>query len=688
MKLLFRTDCHVSDRSPLSWKGDYQAEVWDLLTQVGHIAEEQAVEAVLDGGDYFHVKAATRNSHALVARTASLHAGYPCPVYHVEGNHDMAHNNLDTVDRQPIGVLYEAGVFKKLRDVTFGEGPECVRVVGFPYAPNRTLDELRQAHKKDGEHLVAIVHQLAAENPPTRVEEFFGEPVFRYRDLVYEGGPDAWCFPPQTPVLDALYRPIPIEDVQVGQHMAGSKSTVVEAVHPPRQVNEPLIHFEVEGLPPLVEGVTSEHPFWAAKVNRRCYPDKTASSAPCSSCTDKPFVEPTWCAAGSLVKGDYLGVPVPSVPTEARSYAGLSRLLGYYLAEGHLINNRKGAPVAGVGWSFHILEHALHLDVKTLVKRHFGLTVHEHAHPDNPNCIQLCAYGLNITAFFKEHGGRYSDQKEVSAWVWERPTIDRKELLLGWLLGDGHARSTKVEVAGATASRKLAFQLFFLALSVGWRPCFQVCPPKQHQNHPCHIVAFYGDSGCELASRMGIRPPERQKTRVSGFFHEGLYYARITEICDVAYKGPVHNFRTSSEQYVAGGLLVHNCFGHWHIDQGIVKVGGKTFVNLGALSRGALVKENLTRVPKVAILQTNFSGISAQEVPLRVPPASEVFDLEKKDRQEQRQEVIEEFARSLRQQQDLDTSASLEDNIGSLDVSQEVSSLILEYLERARARKK
>lgn len=318
MKLLFRTDCHVSDRSPASWKGDYQAEVWDLLTQVGELAEKHNVDAVIDGGDYFHVKAATRNSHALVARTAALHGNYHCPVYHVEGNHDLAHNNLDTVDKQPIGVLYESGVFKQLRDVTF-EGPDKTRVVGFPYAPNRTLDELRAVRKEGDERLIAVVHQLAAKAPPGRVEEFFGEPVFKYEDLIYDDGPDVWCF------------------------------------------------------------------------------------------------------------------------------------------------------------------------------------------------------------------------------------------------------------------------------------------------------------------------------------------------------------------------------GHWHIDQGIEVLDGRYFVNVGALSRGALVKENLTRRPKVVIIETGPTGIEAVEaVPLRVLDATEVFDLEKKERQEKRHEAIEAFARTLRHQQELDTSASLEDTIGSLAVSQEVSALMLEYLERAR----
>jgi Icc-related predicted phosphoesterase len=194
LSLIFRTDVHVADKSPLSWKGDYPAEIWSNLEQIGDLARKHNCTAVLDGGDYFHVKAPTRNSHAIVAKSAQIHGAYPCPTWCIEGNHDIKHNNLDTLDRQPLGVLFESGTFQHLRDTTFQVGSLKVRVVGFPYSPFRTLEELRAVTKGEEDYLVAIVHALAAENPPAHVEEFFGEPVFRYSDLVFKAGPDIFCF--------------------------------------------------------------------------------------------------------------------------------------------------------------------------------------------------------------------------------------------------------------------------------------------------------------------------------------------------------------------------------------------------------------------------------------------------------------------------------------------------------------
>lgn len=195
VSFLFRTDTHVSDRSPVSWKGDYPAEIWSSLEQIKQLAKSREATAVLDGGDYFHVKTARRTSHAAISRTASIHRAYSCPVFCVEGNHDLEHNNLDSVAYQPLGVLYSCGVFQHLRDAVFDDGSLRVRVVGVPYHPRRTLGELLRIQKQPGDdYLVAVVHALASEDPPPRVEEFFGEPVFRYSELVTADGPDVWCF--------------------------------------------------------------------------------------------------------------------------------------------------------------------------------------------------------------------------------------------------------------------------------------------------------------------------------------------------------------------------------------------------------------------------------------------------------------------------------------------------------------
>lgn len=194
LAFIFRTDVHVTDKSPSSWKGDYPAEVWSSLRQVGALAREHAASAVLDGGDYFHVKSATRNPHALVRQTAEIHREYPCPTWCIEGNHDIVSNNLDSIERQPLGVLYATKVFGHLREEVFRDGNLQVRVVGVPYSPLRTLEDLHRIQKRPGDtHLIVVAHALAGPNPPSQVEDFFHEPVFRYSEMVPMDGADVVC---------------------------------------------------------------------------------------------------------------------------------------------------------------------------------------------------------------------------------------------------------------------------------------------------------------------------------------------------------------------------------------------------------------------------------------------------------------------------------------------------------------
>jgi len=192
---IFRTDVHLTDKTPASWKGDYPAEIWSNLEQIGALANEHKVDAVLDGGDYFHIKTPSKNPHALNIRTGLIHGQYGCPVYCVEGNHDITYNNLDSIEKQPLGVLYVFNAFRRLREEVFQDEGFQVRVVGVPYSLKRTVDELRAVQKQPGDDfLVAVVHALAGEAPPPNVEGFFKEPVFKYADLITPDGPDVWAF--------------------------------------------------------------------------------------------------------------------------------------------------------------------------------------------------------------------------------------------------------------------------------------------------------------------------------------------------------------------------------------------------------------------------------------------------------------------------------------------------------------
>lgn len=194
IKLLWRTDVHHADIGPLSRTDTWADTVLGKLEQVGKLAEGH--DAVLDGGDFFHVKSPTRNSHALVQGVARVHAKYPCPVYGNIGNHDVKYGDWNFLPESPLGVLFETGVFQPC----YGDEYErilskdgvTVQIYGVPYH-GTTYDYNRfRAIRKKADFLVVMGHQLASPDGGTMFE---GEDIIAYRDLP-DICPDAdvFCF--------------------------------------------------------------------------------------------------------------------------------------------------------------------------------------------------------------------------------------------------------------------------------------------------------------------------------------------------------------------------------------------------------------------------------------------------------------------------------------------------------------
>jgi len=191
VRLVWRTDVHLSDQSPGSRTDDWVETVLDKLVQVGNIAEKVKASAVIDGGDFFHVKSPSKNSHRLLRRVIELHQSYPCPVYCNVGNHDCVYGDLSYLPQQPLGVLFEANVFKPLyneKEALFEKDGVKVRVVGVPYHGSQyNLDRLH-VKKKGEDYLVVVAHLYASSSGGSM---YGGEDIVGYNELL---GADADIF--------------------------------------------------------------------------------------------------------------------------------------------------------------------------------------------------------------------------------------------------------------------------------------------------------------------------------------------------------------------------------------------------------------------------------------------------------------------------------------------------------------
>ncbi len=194
-RILTSSDEHLSDVNPSSRKDDYRSDILSILEWQGQLSRSSLSDVFIRGGDFFHLKKSSRTSMSTLSSVFNLHKNYHGEVYSISGNHDMSMNNPDTIDRQPLGVLYNSGLFNHLSEKTFEQGSTKIRVVGVDYTTDMDDGYLQdKVKKKDENYTIAIVHALAAMAPEEKIQTFFNEKIFDYRDLVFEGCPDVYVF--------------------------------------------------------------------------------------------------------------------------------------------------------------------------------------------------------------------------------------------------------------------------------------------------------------------------------------------------------------------------------------------------------------------------------------------------------------------------------------------------------------
>lgn len=116
---LIINDVHLTNDNshPSSCTPSYTPDLFDLLYQASDLAVSLECEAIIQLGDFFHIKTPGRNSHELVQRAMRWARDCIVPVFIVPGNHDLLNDRLESLNEgQPLGVLYDAGVAIRAED--------------------------------------------------------------------------------------------------------------------------------------------------------------------------------------------------------------------------------------------------------------------------------------------------------------------------------------------------------------------------------------------------------------------------------------------------------------------------------------------------------------------------------------------------------------------------------------------
>jgi predicted phosphodiesterase len=130
------------------------------------------------------------------------------------------------------------------------------------------------------------------------------------------------------------------------------------------------------------------------------------------------------------------------------------------------------------------------------------------------------------------------------------------------------------------------------------------------------------------------------------------------------------------------------CFGHWHKNQGIQEIrGGKQVVNVGSLTRGALTQDNIEREPGVVLMGfwPASRGIppALEFVKLKVKPSSEIFDLDKRVREEARAMTVDAFVESVKQELEAKPDRSFDEILEGMGLPTKVKERALQFIEKA-----
>lgn len=111
--MIIFNDLHLADRPPLGRADDYAAEGLAMLEELVELACERKARLVTTG-DLFHIKRPQHVSHRLVRVVIEILSALPEPLLVVPGNHDMTERGMESLDHQPLGVLFESGCAERL----------------------------------------------------------------------------------------------------------------------------------------------------------------------------------------------------------------------------------------------------------------------------------------------------------------------------------------------------------------------------------------------------------------------------------------------------------------------------------------------------------------------------------------------------------------------------------------------
>jgi hypothetical protein len=429
------------------------------------------------------------------------------------------------------------------------------------------------------------------------------------------------CFEQGTPVLMHDGTPIPVEEVKDGDLVLDQDGNAQRVVNNWCEgVPEELLEIEVWGGRKF--RVTPNHRFpawmWPSKCVCGCgenvstpgrafannmhyakMKEDAFSYVDCPAMVHQGRHRITRLPAGydpnkvvearELRKGDFLKIPnnygVDISPTDVTPgnpvTPGMARLLGYYLAEGDiafskLANGNVGKPCQ-VRLTFHIKEKDTWakdiIEICNSVR--IPCTVATYDKRPNICVVRVTPKDKTVIDWFTQNAGRWSYYKKLSNEVMHWPVELLRELIIGYIRGDG-TRSDKPTpsqiinsgikalacVQVGTVSPALASQIMLILNRLGFTvgKAVAIPPPSKYNRKPYHILRIQGKAAIELAQLVWNETLVARHNRCSVWRDDKYTYVPIRSVKVVKNTNPVYNLEVeNSHTYlVCDGLATCN----------------------------------------------------------------------------------------------------------------------------------
>jgi len=306
--------------------------------------------------------------------------------------------------------------------------------------------------------------------------------------------------------------------------------------------------------------------------------------------------------------------------------AEFMKLLGYYLAEGSVVFQERGALIR---FDFGSKETDLVEEVKDLIDSVFGLKAKVDI---GDGTLRVRVSSVILGHLLVNLVGTGAHHKYIPFWILKLPIIKQTALLYGFWNGDGsrYLSYDRQVMAASTSSPQLAFALRLLLHRAGilhhlgkrqTRPS-SIKGRKIKSGLTYYQIVLNSNSATKLSELFGEKLDYRfvQSSQIG--MDEKCVYLPIKKVSRLHYKGPVANIETISQNYCANGIIVHNCsIGHIGTCSGLLneamRFARKDGVESGeVIERVNMCLDELNALERVDLRPEMIHGLPDWEKPL------------------------------------------------------------------------